>query len=166
MLDIKDDKTNTQAYEMTGKCPFGGDRIGGSLGTPPTLSDWYPDRLKVELLHRNGPQADPLGDDFDYAEAFNTIDFAALKQDIKAFPDLLGCVVAVRLRQLRPPDDPHGVARGRYLSYRRWARRRRRGTATLRADQQLVGQRQHRQVAPPDLADQAKIRELRSPGAI
>ena len=85
MLDIKDDKTNTQTHEMTGKCPFGGDRIGGSLGTPPTLSDWYPDRLKVELLHQNGPRANPLGDDFNYAEAFNKIDFAALKQDIKAF---------------------------------------------------------------------------------
>ena len=85
MLDIKDDKTDTRTFEMTGKCPFGGDRIGGALGTPPTLSDWYPDRLKVELLHRNGPQANPLGDDFNYAEAFNKIDFAALKQDIKAF---------------------------------------------------------------------------------
>src|ERR1039458_2366868 len=74
VLDIKDDKTNTQAFEMTGKCPFGGDRIGGSLGTPPTLSDWYPDRLKVELLHHNGPQANPLGDDFDYAKAFSKID--------------------------------------------------------------------------------------------
>ena len=85
MLEIKDDKTNTQSYEMTGKCPFGGDRIGGALGTPPTLSDWYPNRLKVELLHSNGPQANPLGDDFNYAEAFNKIDYAALKQDIKAF---------------------------------------------------------------------------------
>src|ERR1035437_9250468 len=85
VLGIKDDKTNTQAFEMTGKCPFGGDRIGGSLGTPPTLSDWYPDRLKVELLHHNGPQANPLGDDFDYARAFSKIDYEALKQDIKAF---------------------------------------------------------------------------------
>ena len=79
------DKTDTKTFEMQGKCPFGGDRIGGALGTPPTLSDWYPDRLKVELLHQNGPQANPLGDDFDYAEAFNKIDYAALKQDIKAF---------------------------------------------------------------------------------
>jgi len=55
------------------------------FGHAPTLSDWYPDRLKVELLHQNGPRANPLGDDFNYAEAFNKIDFAALKQDIKAF---------------------------------------------------------------------------------
>ncbi len=79
------DKTDTQTHEMSGKCPFGGDRVGGALGTPPTLSDWYPDRLKIELLQKSGPPANPLGDDFDYAEAFNKIDFAALKQDIKSF---------------------------------------------------------------------------------
>ncbi len=85
MLDIEDDKTNTQTHDMTGRCPFGGDRVGGALGTRPALSDWYPNRLKVEQLHANGPQADPLGADFDYAAAFETIDYAALKQDIKAF---------------------------------------------------------------------------------
>ncbi len=85
MLKIEDDKTNTQTFEMTGKCPFGGDRIGGALGTPPTLSDWYPNRLKVEQLHRNGPQANPLGDDFDYAAAFHSLDYETLKQDIKKF---------------------------------------------------------------------------------
>ena len=85
MNDMSPDKTNTQTFEMTGKCPFGGDRIGGALGTPPTLSDWYPDRLKVELLHQNGPQANPLGEDFDYAAEFNKIDYQALKQDIKTF---------------------------------------------------------------------------------
>jgi len=85
MLDIKNDKTNTKTHEMAGRCPFGGDRVGGALGTPPALSDWYPSRLKVEQLHANGPQADPLGEDFDYAEAFDKIDYAALKKDIKAF---------------------------------------------------------------------------------
>lgn len=85
MFDIKDDKTNTESYPMAGKCPFGGDRIGGASGTPPALSDWYPDRLKVEQLHHNGPQANPLGEDFNYAEAFNQIDFAALKKDIETF---------------------------------------------------------------------------------
>ena len=85
MIEIKDDKTNTQSHEMAGKCPFGGDRIGGASGTPPTLSDWYPNRLKIELLHNNGREANPLFEKFDYPQAFNKIDFAALKQDIKAF---------------------------------------------------------------------------------
>jgi catalase-peroxidase len=85
MLNISHDKTNTQSYDMQGKCPFGGDRIGGADGSPPALSDWYPNRLKVELLHQNGPQANPLGEDFNYAEAFNKIDLEALKQEIKGF---------------------------------------------------------------------------------
>jgi len=79
------DGTYTVTTEMTGKCPFGGDRIGGAEGTPPTLEDWYPDRLRVELLHQNGPAADPLGADFDYAEAFGALDLNAVKADIKAF---------------------------------------------------------------------------------
>ena len=85
MLNIENDKTNTDTFEMGGKCPFGGDRIGGALGTPPALSDWYPNRLKVEQLHSNGIQANPLGDDFDYAAAFQALDYEALKQDIKTF---------------------------------------------------------------------------------
>ena len=79
------DMTNTTAFEMKGECPFGGDRIGGALGTSPTLADWYPDRLRVETLHQNGPRANPLGEDFDYAAAFATIDLQALKQEIKSF---------------------------------------------------------------------------------
>lgn len=77
--------TNTSTIEMTGECPFGGDRIGGALGTPPTLENWYPDRLRVELLHQNGLASDPLGADFDYGEAFKNIDYDALKKDIKEF---------------------------------------------------------------------------------
>ena len=79
------DKLDTKTFEMQGKCPFGGDRIGGAVGSPPTLSDWYPNRLKVEFLHQNGPQANPLGEDFDYKAAFETLDLDALKRDIKAF---------------------------------------------------------------------------------
>ena len=85
MNDTTLDKTDTTTHEMIGKCPFGGDRVGGALGTPPTLENWYPDRLRVELLHQNGLAADPLGADFDYAAEFAKIDFAALKQDIKQF---------------------------------------------------------------------------------
>ena len=83
MNNLSPDKTDTKTFEMPGKCPFGGDRIGGAVGTPPALSDWYPNRLKVELLHQNGASANPLGDDFDYAQAFNAIDLEVLKQDIK-----------------------------------------------------------------------------------
>jgi catalase-peroxidase len=76
---------NTETFVMEGKCPFGGDRIGGALGTPPQLPNWYPNRLQVEQLHQNGIQANPLGEDFDYKAAFEKLDLSALKQEIKNF---------------------------------------------------------------------------------
>ena len=85
MDDLTIDKTDTKTFEMEGKCPFGGDRVGGAFGRPPTLENWYPDRLRVELLHQNGLSADPLGADFDYAAEFAKLDFEALKRDIKQF---------------------------------------------------------------------------------
>ncbi len=85
MSVFANDKTSTQTFEMAGACPFGGDRVGGAFGTPPTLENWYPDRLRVELLHQNGLAADPLGADFDYAAAFAKLDYEAVKRDIKAF---------------------------------------------------------------------------------
>ena len=65
-----------------GSCPFMGSRIGGALGDAPTLQGWFPNRLRVELLHRDGPAADPLGPDFDYPAAFAALDLDALKADI------------------------------------------------------------------------------------
>ncbi len=67
----------------TGACPFRGTRVGGAIGSEPQLDTWWPDRLKVELLHQNPPQANPLRD-VDYAQAFSTIDYGALKADLEA----------------------------------------------------------------------------------
>jgi catalase-peroxidase len=69
---------------LEGKCPFGGNTIGGAYTSKPTLSDWYPDRLRVEQLHTDGAAANPLRD-FDYEAAFSAIDLDELKADIKAF---------------------------------------------------------------------------------
>ncbi|MDA8870845.1 catalase/peroxidase HPI [Rhizobiaceae bacterium] len=68
-----------------GKCPFRGESIGGAIGSRPDLHDWWPNRLPVELLHQNPPQADPLGEDFDHAAAFDSLDLEAVKADIRAF---------------------------------------------------------------------------------
>ena len=66
-------------------CPFGGTRIGGATGSEPTIEHWWPNRLKVELLHQNPPAANALGASFDYAEAFKKLDLAEVKGDIKQF---------------------------------------------------------------------------------
>ena len=62
-------------------CPVHGARAphptqgGGNRG-------WWPDRLNLKILAKNPAVANPLGEDFDYAEAFNQLDLAAVKQDI------------------------------------------------------------------------------------
>ena len=66
-----------------GGCPFRGTRVAGAIGSEPQLDHWYPERLKVELLHQDPPQANPLRD-VDYAQAFSTLDYDALKADLRA----------------------------------------------------------------------------------
>ena len=51
-------------------------------GRPRSNRDWWPDRLDLQVLHQHSPQSNPLGNDFDYAEAFKTLDVEALKRDI------------------------------------------------------------------------------------
>ncbi|RYH03043.1 catalase/peroxidase HPI [Salipiger sp. IMCC34102] len=66
-----------------GRCPFGGNRVEGAFGDGKPASEWWPERLPVELLHNNSPEANPLGAEFDYAEAFSKIDLDALKEEIR-----------------------------------------------------------------------------------
>jgi len=82
------DKTSSDAafeeVKLGGQCPFAGNTVGGAAGSEPQIDHWWPNRLKVELLHENAREANPQDDDFNYAEAFNQLDLQALKNDIKA----------------------------------------------------------------------------------
>jgi catalase-peroxidase len=49
-----------------------------------TNKDWWPDALPVEILHQSGVSSDPMGAEFDYAEAFESLDYTALKNDLTA----------------------------------------------------------------------------------
>jgi catalase-peroxidase len=49
----------------------------------PTNEYWWPNRLNLDPLRRNSPQSSPLGDDFDYAKEFESLDLDAVKQDLK-----------------------------------------------------------------------------------
>ncbi len=46
--------------------------------------DWWPNRLKIELLQQHSSKSDPMGEDFDYAEEFKSLDLAAVKKDLTA----------------------------------------------------------------------------------
>src|SRR6478752_6578827 len=67
-----------KAEETAGKCPF----KGGSRGR--RNSDWFPDALDIELLHRNSKLSDPMDRNFDYAEAFKSLDLDAVIRDLHA----------------------------------------------------------------------------------
>jgi len=49
---------------------------------PSTNQDWWPNQLNLQVLHQHAPRSNPLGEDFDYAEEFKTLDVEALKQDV------------------------------------------------------------------------------------
>jgi catalase-peroxidase len=62
------------------KCPFNHAAAGG--GT--TNRDWWPNQLNLKILHQNSPLSDPMDKGYNYAEAFKSLDFQALKQDLHA----------------------------------------------------------------------------------
>jgi catalase-peroxidase len=49
---------------------------------PRTNHDWWPNQLDLSVLHRNSPVSDPMGEDFDYAKEFATLDLDALRRDL------------------------------------------------------------------------------------
>ena len=124
-----------------------------------TNRDWWPDSLPIDILHQGGGSPDPMGEDFDYAEAFKKLDYQALKNDLTA--------LMTDSKPWWPADYGHygpffirmaWHAAGTYRTARR-PRRRQQRPAALRPAQQLAGQRQPRQGAAPAVADQAEVRQ-------
>ncbi len=63
------------------KCPVMGQ---GQQGGGTSNSEWWPNQLKLNILHQHSAQSNPLDADFNYADAFKALDLDVLKQDIKA----------------------------------------------------------------------------------
>ena len=61
------------------KCPFNHAAGGGTSNR-----DWWPEQLRLDLLHAHSAKSNPMGEDFDYREAFKSLDYAALKKDLAA----------------------------------------------------------------------------------
>jgi len=61
------------------KCPFH-HAAGGGM----TNEDWWPNRLRLDILRQHGSESDPMDEDFDYAEAFKSLDLDAVKKDLRA----------------------------------------------------------------------------------
>ena len=59
------------------KCPY-----NHIAGVGRTNRDWWPNQLRLELLHQHSAKSDPMGEAFDYAKEFNSLDYKALKADL------------------------------------------------------------------------------------
>ena len=69
-----------------GKCPFtgatSGSRQQGAAGSGTRNRDWWPNQLKVNMLRQNSSLSNPMEADFDYAAAFNSLDYEAVKKEL------------------------------------------------------------------------------------
>ncbi len=81
------------APESKGKCPMGFDTKESPAQVKPAAivpekpygnKDWWPNQLDLSLLRMNSSLSDPMGPNYDYAKAFQSLDYAALKKDIQA----------------------------------------------------------------------------------
>ena len=75
---------NDQSAGGPGKCPvLHGARPNATFGGR-SNRDWWPNQLNLKILHQNPPALDPMGQAFNYAEAFKQLDYQALKRDLYA----------------------------------------------------------------------------------
>ena len=71
------------AYEDAAKCPVMHGEKKAAPGRGRSNRDWWPNQLNLAILHQNAHVSNPLGEDFDYAEAFKTLDLDAVMQDLR-----------------------------------------------------------------------------------
>jgi catalase-peroxidase len=63
--------------KSAGQCPF-----NHIAGVGRTNRDWWPNQLRLDLLHQHSSKSDPMGGSFDYAKEFESLDYKALKKDL------------------------------------------------------------------------------------
>jgi catalase-peroxidase len=74
--------TVTHGLNGQGKCPFLAGKMTHSAGGGTGNRDWWPNQLKLNILRQRSELTDPMDKDFNYTEAFNKLDFAAVKKDL------------------------------------------------------------------------------------
>ncbi len=66
------------------RCPFSGDARKHAVAGAPSNADWWPNQLRLELLHQRSPKADPQGGQSNYAREFASLDLDAVIRDLHA----------------------------------------------------------------------------------
>lgn len=83
-MENKENNSHSAAANGNGesKCPFSGAGSKQIAGSGTRNSDWWPNQLKLNVLRQHSSLSNPMGEDFDYAQAFKSLDLKALKQDL------------------------------------------------------------------------------------
>ncbi len=68
--------------DADGQCPLASPSRRHTAAGAMSVGDWWPNQLKLSILHQNSSLANPLGADFNYAEEFSKLDLAAVKKDL------------------------------------------------------------------------------------
>ena len=74
------DQTHAPQRPSMGGCPV---MHQAHTTTASAVTDWWPNSLNLDILHQQDKKTDPMGADFDYAEAFKQLDLEAVKTDLK-----------------------------------------------------------------------------------
>jgi catalase-peroxidase len=85
---------NEEKVMSEAECPF-----HHTAGTGTSNRDWWPNQLKLDILHQHSSKPNPMGGDFDYAKEFKSLDLKAVKEDLKA--------LMTRSQQWWPADFGH-----------------------------------------------------------
>jgi len=64
------------------KCPFSNGARKHTMAGAPSNANWWPDQLNLKILHQHSPLSNPMGEDFDYAEEFKSLDLDAVIKDL------------------------------------------------------------------------------------
>jgi len=67
----------------SGKCPVTGKGRGQAAHGGTTNRDWWPNQLDLDVLHQRSAKSNPMGEGFDYAKEFKSLDLAAVKKDLR-----------------------------------------------------------------------------------
>ena len=76
------DISNGQTSNGESECPFAPAAQRHTAAGALSNSDWWPSQLNLKILHQNTPQSNPMGEAFNYAEAFKSLDLDMLKKDL------------------------------------------------------------------------------------
>ncbi|MGA7105835.1 MAG: catalase/peroxidase HPI [Candidatus Deferrimicrobiaceae bacterium] len=78
------EKERRSEMNEDGKCPVTGRTSKQVAGRGTSNRDWWPNQLNLTILHQHSPKSNPMGEDFNYAEEFKSLDLAAVKKDLYA----------------------------------------------------------------------------------